>query len=255
MSITELAQRTKINAGHLSRIENGLRPPTARVATALDSVFSDRRGWYLQWFDDIRAAPEIPATFKDWSDYEDQSATLRAWTPGMIDGLAQTEDYARGLISVETGIDAATMEARVRARMARQQRVLLRKDPPRLILLVDAAALYRRVSSAAVMAGQLRHLIEMAARPTVTLQVMPEIEHASVASGYLIADDAVWSENVVVGGTYTAAETYSDMAARFDSLRGECYRVSESLALLGRLEQAWSTGGLLATRLAQAVSA
>lgn len=253
-SITELATRTGINAGHLSRVENGLRPPTARIATALDTVFPERRGWYLLWFDDIRTAPEIPATFRNWSDYEERSATLRAWTPGIIDGLAQTADYARALMSVETGIDAATVDTRVKARMARQQRVLRQDKPTRLTILVDQAALYRRVGDGEVMAGQLRRLVDMAALPSVTLQVMPEVEHASVASAYLLADDAVWSENVIVGGVYISAETLTASEIRFDSLRGECWKVSESLAMIRRLEELWRTGASRPTRQAQAAS-
>jgi hypothetical protein len=104
------------------------------------------------------------------------------------------------------------------------------------------------------MAGQLHHLLRMAARPNAVLQVMPEVAHASAASGYLIADDAVWSENVITGGTYTAQETVTAATLRFDTLRGECYRASESLALLERLELAW-TGGNRPTRQVAAGSA
>ena len=37
--MAELAKRSGINPAHLGRIENGLRPPTVRVADALDKVF------------------------------------------------------------------------------------------------------------------------------------------------------------------------------------------------------------------------
>jgi transcriptional regulator with XRE-family HTH domain len=253
-SITELAKRTGINAAHLGRVESGHRPPTARIADALDGVFTERRGWYLQWLDDIRTAPEIPATFRSWGDYEDRSATLRAWTPGIIDGLAQTEGYAAALIATEA-IDAVTAEARLKARMARQQRILGRDSPPRLTLLVDEAALYRQVGTAEVMAGQFRHLLDIAARPTVTLQVMPEVAHASVASAYLIADDAVWAESVIVGGVHVAPETLTATEIRFDNLRGECLKVSESAALIERQIETWTTGGSRPTPRAAADSA
>jgi transcriptional regulator with XRE-family HTH domain len=48
-SIHELARRTGIAAGHLSRIENGKRPPTENVATACDAVFAERKGWFLEY--------------------------------------------------------------------------------------------------------------------------------------------------------------------------------------------------------------
>lgn len=247
-SLAELArQMGGADPHHLGRVESGRRPPTAQLADKLDAVFPERRGWYLQWLDDIRAAPEIPATFRSWSDYEDRSATLRVWMPGIVDGLAQTADYARALIAMSPGITAETADNRLKARTERQRRILGREKPPRVILLVDELALYREVGDAAVMAEQCARLLAVAATPTVTVQVMPAVGHASGASGYLVADDAVWCEHVVAGGVYTDPQTVMSVATRHDSLRAECYRASESLALIERLGLAWKTGVLRPT--------
>jgi transcriptional regulator with XRE-family HTH domain len=242
-SMTELAKQTGINGAHLGRIESGLRPPSVRVADALDKVFPERRGWYLQWLDDIRTAPEVPATFRSWSDYEDQSATLRLWTPLIVDGLFQTEDYARALIAL-TGVSAEVAAARLGARMDRQRRVLGRC---RVSYVLDQSALYRLVGSPEIMTAQLRHLLDVAVRPNVVLQVMPEMAHVALAASYALADDAVWSEHVVSGGVYTDPEIIASVAVRHDNLRGECMKVSESLALIGGLADQW-TGGNLPTR-------
>jgi hypothetical protein len=158
----------------------------------------------------------------------------------IIDGLAQTEDYARALISLSLGVTAATAGARLRSRMERQRRVLA--SVRSVTLLVDEMALYREVGDAAVMAGQCARLSEVAAVPSVTLQVMPAIGHTSMASGYLIADDAVWCEHVVSAGVYTDPDIVVNVTARHDSLRSECYRASESLALIGRAERLWRSG-------------
>lgn len=249
-SVTELAKRTGINGAHLGRIESGLRPPSVRVADALDKVLPERRGWYLQWLDDIRSAPEVPATFRSWSDYEDQSATLRLWTPLIVDGLFQTEDYARALIAV-SGVMGEVAAARLRGRMERQRRVLGRC---RVSYVLDQSALYRLVGSPEVMAAQLCHLLDVAAMPNVVLQVMPEVAHVALAANYVLADDAVWSEHMVSGGVYTDPEIVGSVAARHDNLRGECLKVSESLALIGRLAEQW-TGGNLPTRQVMAAPA
>jgi transcriptional regulator with XRE-family HTH domain len=247
-SLAELARRMGgVDPHHLGRVESGRRPPTARLADKLDAVFPERRGWYLQWLDDIRTAPEIPPTFRSWSDYEDRSATLRVWMPGIIDGLAQTEEYARALIAMAPGITAATADSRLNARMERQRRILDREQPARVILLVDEMALYREVGNAATMAGQCRRLLAVAAMPAVTMQVMPAIAHTSMASGYLIADDAMWCEHVVSGGVYTDPQTVMTVTAKHDNLRAECYRASESLTLIERLGTAWETGVLRPT--------
>ena len=248
-SLRDFAARSGINYTTASLIENGKRGPNERVADACDRVFAERRGWFREYHDELQEWREIPATFRSWSDYEDKSTTLRAWTPSIIDGLAQIEGYAAAQIATEPGIDTREKESRLRGRMARQKRVLGRPSPPRLALLVDEAALYRLVGSPRIMAEQLRYLVEVADRPNVTLQVMPEVAHASVPSEYLIADDAVWAESVVTGGVYVTPDTLTATANRFDSLRGECYRVSESAALLERQAETWeSTGASRRTR-------
>jgi hypothetical protein len=213
-----------------------------RLAALLDGEFIERNGWYSAFLEDIRTAPEIPATFRSWSDYEDRSATLRAWMPSVIDGLAQSADYARALIDTSPGITAAIAEARLKARMDRQHRVLERDSPPRVTMLVDELALYRIVGSSETMAGQMARLAEVAALPNVTVQVVPAISHAAVASGYLLADDAVWCEHLAAGGVFTDANIVSNISARHDSLRAECYRASESLAMIERLGKTWTRG-------------
>jgi ribosome-binding protein aMBF1 (putative translation factor) len=44
-SLPELAHQTGIDAGHWSRIERALRPPTELIADACDRVFPERKGW------------------------------------------------------------------------------------------------------------------------------------------------------------------------------------------------------------------
>jgi Domain of unknown function (DUF5753) len=173
-------------------------------------------------------------------DYLAWLQAYRSWMPTIFDGLAQTEDYARALIDLSPGITPEVAQARLTARMERQRRVLA--SVRSLVLLVDELALYFEVGDAAVMADQCASLLEIAAIPAVTLQVRPPKAHTSMTSGYLIADDAVWCEHVVSAGVYTAPETVMDIAARHDSLRAECYRASESLAVIRRAEELWRSG-------------
>jgi Domain of unknown function (DUF5753) len=91
-----------------------------------------------------------------------------------IDHL-QTADYAHA--SVRTGFpDAREEEAerRVALRLARQQ-ILNRPKPPRVWLVIHETALRRPAATtgAAVMRTQIDRLIEAAAQPRVTVQVLP----------------------------------------------------------------------------------
>jgi DNA-binding XRE family transcriptional regulator len=255
-SIAEVARRTEINPAHLSRIELGRRPPTARVAAALDAVFPERQGWFSSWHSESQSWPEIPATFRSWPDYEDRATTFRAWTPGIVDGLCQTEDYARALIAVVPGIDRTTRENRLRGRMERQRSFWGRQPAVMAAFVVDELSLYRQVGSAEVMAAQVRRLLDIAEMPTVTVQVMPAVAHASNNSGFMIADDSVaWCEHAAAGYVFSEPEIVRTLALRFDTLRAESYRASESAALFREMTDRWATGVSPLTATGPAASA
>jgi transcriptional regulator with XRE-family HTH domain len=254
-SINEFAARTGINAGHLSRIENGKRPPTEKLAAACDATFPERRGWFSEWYAEYSTWSEVPANFRDWGELEDKAVALHVWTPGIIDGLVQTEDYARCLASVQPAITAEIVAARVASRMERQRRVLLRDSPPQAWFLVDELSLYRMVGSPEIMAAQMAHVTAVASMPHVAMQVMPAVAHPANASAFIVAESAAWCESVVGGGTYLTEETVSRVASLFDNLRLESYRASESAAMIRKAGELWSRGVNPATQMATAGSA
>jgi transcriptional regulator with XRE-family HTH domain len=254
-TLIELAAQTGIDAPHLGRVESGKRPPTLKIAGELDRVFPNRKGYFTEWVEETQDWPEIPATFRSWGDFEDKTATLRSWMPSVVDGLVQTEEYARVLLGTLPGVPAETVNERVRIRIERQRRVLGTDDPPAAWFIVDEMSLYREVGSPEIMASQLRHLVTLAARPKVSIQVLPAVHHNANASGLLLADDAAWCEHLASGYVFTDAKVVSVLAARFDTLRGECMKVSESTALLGRMADQWETGVSPLSLIARAASA
>jgi transcriptional regulator with XRE-family HTH domain len=239
-SLDELARRTGIAAGHLSRIENGRRPPTEHVAAKCDEIFPERRGWFGEYYAELQTWSEVPAAFKDWSEREDTTTELRDWWPSFVSGLLQTEAYAEAQLRTYPGVTAEQVSTRLATRMERQRRLFARDVLSWFI--VDEFALYRLVGSAETMAGQMRRLLEVAAMPNVTLQVLPAVAHPAGASGFIVADDAVYAEHVASGFVYTG-ETASSLLRIFYTINGESYRVSESTALIERMCESWMTGG------------
>jgi transcriptional regulator with XRE-family HTH domain len=250
-SLPELAAHTGINAAHLSRIETGRRPPTERIAIACDEALE--RDDFLELYEEMRTW--APPGFRDWSELEEKAASLRDWYPGIVTGLLQTKRYAEALLHTSPGATAEVVATRLTARMERQRRVLYRNDPPTALFIVDEVALYRMVGSSEVMAEQCAHLAEAASVPNVTIQVLPAVAHPANASGFVIADDAAWCESVKGGFVYTG-ETVTPLPALFDTLRGECLKVSESSALFGRMIDTWNRlGGSPRTAMRTAASA
>jgi hypothetical protein len=109
------------------------------------------------------------------------------------------------------------------------------------LFLVDELSLYRLVGSAQIMAAQMRHLSDVAARPYMTMQVIPAIAHSVTESGLILADTAAYAEHAAGGFVYTGSIAAS-LATRFDSLRAESYRASESTAMIDRMGELWARG-------------
>jgi transcriptional regulator with XRE-family HTH domain len=251
-SLRELSARTGVDIATLSRVETGKRPPTEKLAMACDAVWPGRRGWFLEYYEESKSW--IPAGFRSWAEYEDKAVTVRSWTPGFVDGLLQTEGYARAQLETSPGASEEMVNARLASRMARQKRVLLREEPPLAWFVIDALSLHRRVGSAEVMAAQMRHLAEVAAMDRVTVQVLPAVEHPAGASSFMVTESAAYAEHVAGGFVYTDEEMVTGLARLFDTLRSESDKASESLAMIGRLGETW-TGGKAPTLTPTAVSA
>ena len=106
------------------------------------------------------------------------------------------------------------------------------------------------------MAAQLAHLRGAARLPNVTIQVVPSIAHAGLLGGFAIAEHAAYVETAVAGQVFEDANTMSGLLTRFDTLRNEAFRGSESLALIERMCEGWTaTGARAVTRAPMAGNA
>jgi transcriptional regulator with XRE-family HTH domain len=229
--LDDLARSTGINPPHWSRIENGRRPPTENVAKAADRAFPERKGWFLEYYFELQTWAETPAWFKPFSEYEMNTTTIRAWSPLAVHGLLQTEAYATAQMSLYPDITPERVAELVANRMARQHRVLFRDAPPHAHFLIDITSLRRMPAN--IKHGELRHLLKVAALPHVVIQVVPECWHTGMSGGFILTDTAAYAESTVTGQVYgTGDETVETLAKRFDSIRTEAMRSSESLALI-----------------------
>jgi transcriptional regulator with XRE-family HTH domain len=135
------------------------------------------RGWWHDYAD------IMPAWFEPYVGLEEAASSIRCYEIQFVPGLLQTPDYARAVAAVGFPAgSAAEIERRVSLRMARQA-VLTRPALAHLWLVLDEAALRRPVGPPDVMRGQLRHLLDMGARPNVSLQIIPLARGAHAAAG------------------------------------------------------------------------
>lgn len=50
------------------------------VAEALDRVFPERSGWFTDWYRESLTWSEVPAGFRNWSEFEESARHLHART-------------------------------------------------------------------------------------------------------------------------------------------------------------------------------
>ncbi len=134
-------------------------------------------GWWHDYSD------VLPSWFEAYVGLEEAAAQIRAYEVQFIPGLLQTSDYARAVTLLGHGsASAGEIERRVNLRMARQA-VLDRTNAPNLWVVLDEAVLQRPFGDWEIMRGQLKHLLEMAQRPQVTIQVIPFNAGGHAAAG------------------------------------------------------------------------
>src|SRR5215470_3110922 len=230
LSVEEAAGRLEWSQNKLYRIEraeHGVAVGDARLLLDLYGVPATRReevlglvrearqrGWWQSYGD---ALPEPAAAYVG---LEQDATWLAQYSAELVPGLLQTADYAHAIrrAGLLTDTDETT-ERWLAVRTQRQAR--LRGDQALTYWTVlNEAVLRRTVGTPEVMHAQLRHLIEVAELPNVTIQVLPfdAGPHAAMNSPFTIlrfadqtAPDVIYIENAT-SALYLERETE---AARF----------------------------------------
>jgi hypothetical protein len=128
---------------------------------------SGKPDWWAKYGD------VLPDWFEPYLGLESAAATIRSFDIQFVHSLFQAEDYARAVIRLGYQADSfGEIENRVALRLKRQD-LLTRQEPPRIWSVMDESVLRRPVGGPDVMRTQLDHLIEVAAMPHVTIQVVP----------------------------------------------------------------------------------
>jgi transcriptional regulator with XRE-family HTH domain len=134
-------------------------------------------GWWHDYSD------VLPAWFEAYIGLEEAATSIRAYEIQFVPGLLQTEDYARAVTLLgHDGAPAAEIDQRVELRMARQG-LLTGPQPTHLWAVLDEAVLRRPAGRPGVMRRQLQHILQVAERPNVTIQVIPFAAGAHAAAG------------------------------------------------------------------------
>jgi transcriptional regulator with XRE-family HTH domain len=178
LTLDDVAKRTNFALSTVSAYETGRRIASSGFARRADELFGT--GEDLAELQKLVENVSLLPWFRERAEVERKAAEIREYESYQVPGLLQTEDYARAIMSAgRPRISPDEMERAVALRMTRQEILELRDDvpagqlqAPRYWAVIDESALQRTVGSPDVMRAQREHLIEMAQRPYITMQVI-----------------------------------------------------------------------------------
>ncbi|WP_030420468.1 helix-turn-helix transcriptional regulator [Streptomyces sp. SCSIO 75703] len=254
LSQDQAARKLGFSGAKLSRIESGKgrRPPTEKDVRALLKLYgtdayeasvlvkllgrAGEPGWWQRY--DKRLMPEW---FERLVGLQEAAETIRTFEIQYVPGLLQTAAYTRAV--VERGLPnapAAEVERRVELRMRRAE-LLHRTGAPQLWAIIDESVLLRVLGSREVMREQLEHLVVMAERPHVTLQIVPlDVTNASAPAipvtylrfGGVDLPDVVYLEHIRSANFLEDQDETEEYRVALDRLADEALTPRESVRIL-----------------------
>ena len=254
LTCEDVGQRLDCSGTRISRLETGrisVKPGDVRELLEIYGVTgaeaeslvqlareARRKGW---WHTYGRA---LPNWFEAYIGLEAEAVRLRDFQPLVIPGLLQTEDYARAVLRAAPNAGSAEdIDRQVALRMERQT-VLSQANAPDLWIVLSETVLRVQVGGASVMRAQLRRLVDVAERSSVTLQVLPftAAAHVQPISPFTILEfpevadpTVVYLEHLTGSLFLESEEEVRRYTVVFDHLRAEALGTGPSVDLIARV--------------------
>lgn len=236
----ELGARLGYGADHVASVERGRRIPKPEMVEAADRVL-EAGGVLLAMTDEVARA-RYPAFFRDAARLEAEAVELSVYDTHIVNGLLQTEAYARAVFAMRRPLlDEETIERRVAARLARQD-LFCRQPVPLMSFVIEEVVLQRPVGGNTVRQGQLEHLLLVGQRRNVEVQVMPtaRTDHAGLAGPFTLMETLghqrlAYTEVQHNSRLHTQRKEVHDLEAQYGIIRAQALTPSESLAFVDQL--------------------
>jgi transcriptional regulator with XRE-family HTH domain len=238
LSLRQLSERVGgYSHSYLGRVELGEQLPSEALVRMLDEFF-ETDGVLAEL---LEMAHDMAFPDYSWNAFgkEHQAERIQVFNSSFIPSLLQTPEYCRATFrGAVPGESAEQLSERVAVRMKRQ-RILEGEEPPYYWGIMDESALRRTIGGARCMAAQLEHLLQLAARPRVTVQVFPFDRGTHPVLG-----GSLTLQTLPDGGTIAVAEGFDsgeivefprrlfELTHKFDVIRSLALTSDESCDLI-----------------------
>jgi transcriptional regulator with XRE-family HTH domain len=192
-----------------------------------------RRGWWSGY----RSA--LKPSYQTLVGLEDSAIGRRDFASIVVPGLLQTEEYARAVIATALPqLEPVVIESRVKVRLQRQGLITREVDPLRIHVVLDEAAVQRRVGGDGVWIRQLSHLLELATLRNITMQVLPFSvgAFADALGAFTLMDfeegDPIAYAEMTTGDLYAEGADAQKYLLHFDALKTAALPPPLSVAMI-----------------------
>lgn len=222
--------------------EIGKRAPKAKDLARCEELMGSngRLAWSLHHWVPRETAYEW---LDQWISIEEQTNQLLWFETTVIPGLLQTDDYARTVLEMNAW--AHGVEEQVQTRLERQK-VLTGDGAPLFVAVLDEAVFRRPIGSSKIMYEQLMHIIELAKRPNIIVQVIPfdRGQHAGFAGPFVIASvngkDVAYVDNALRGGVEEHPDDVAALKRLWSMLTSAAMHEEASLNFIAEVARSWS---------------
>lgn len=240
LSQNDLGTRMSYTGAAVSAVETCAKPATDEFIDAAEKALD--AGGVIGAASKYLRLERYPEHFQGFVQLEQEALSVTSFCNQLIHGLLQTEAYARAVLACGfPPLDDADIERLTAARMERA--ALLSRKPVCVInVVLEEAALRRRIGGLKTMREQYEHLLVCAERPNVVLQVMPMSrgEHAGVEGPMTLIETPECERLVYMecNGTSTLVarpEEVGVFARRCAMIGHQALRPEESYGLIEQL--------------------
>jgi transcriptional regulator with XRE-family HTH domain len=236
----EFGSATGYSPMTIAAFEQGRRIPPDQFIDKADEVL-DASGVLKEMKGEIRKA-RYPLFFRGAARLESEAVELHAYDSQVVNGLLQTEDYARAVLSMRRPVLAdEVIEQQVAARIARQE-IFAKGFGLLMSFVTEEAVLRRPIGGTAVLRGQLEQILTIGRMRNVEVQVMPinREEHAGLSGPFKLIETSegrriAYAEVQKSSTLYTERTSVRELEAKYGIIRAQALTPSESMAFVERL--------------------
>ncbi|MFC8294466.1 helix-turn-helix domain-containing protein [Streptomyces sp. NPDC057242] len=171
LSLRQLGERVGWDWSLFGKMEKGETLGSPDVVQGLDTFYETPGLLLVLWELAAGDKSQFKERYRRYMTLEAEAVSLWHFAVSVLPGLLQTAGYAREVLAAG-GYKGKELEQQVEARMSRK--VLLEgEDVPPFRTILSEAVLRTPVRDAREWHEQLEHLLEVAERSDVTLQILP----------------------------------------------------------------------------------